>query len=89
MVSSFGADSAVLLHMVAQIDRALPVLFIDTLALFPETVAYQRALAAHLGLSNIQTLTPDRSARCSPATLMGCCTAATRKPAASCANPTR
>jgi phosphoadenosine phosphosulfate reductase len=62
MVSSFGADSAVLLHMVAQIDRALPVLFINTLALFPETVAYQRALAAHLGLSNIQTLTPDRSA---------------------------
>lgn len=62
MVSSFGADSAVLLHMVAQIDRALPVLFIDTLALFPETVAYQRDLASHLGLSNVQTLSPDRTA---------------------------
>jgi phosphoadenosine phosphosulfate reductase len=62
MVSSFGADSAVLLHMVAQIDRDLPVLFIDTLALFPETVAYQKDLAAHLGLSNVQTITPDRTA---------------------------
>lgn len=62
MVSSFGADSAVLLHMIAQIDPDLPVLFIDTLALFPETVAYQRALAAYLGLRNVQTLTPDREA---------------------------
>lgn len=62
MVSSFGADSAVLLHMVAQIDRALPVLFIDTLALFPETLAYQKDLAAHLRLSNVQTITPDRAA---------------------------
>ncbi|MCC5964473.1 MAG: phosphoadenylyl-sulfate reductase [Rhodobacteraceae bacterium] len=60
MVSSFGADSAVLLHMIAQIDRALPVLFIDTLALFPETVRYQKDLAAHLGLSNVVTLSPDR-----------------------------
>lgn len=62
MVSSFGADSAVLLHMVAQIDRDLPVFFIDTLALFPETVAYQRDLAAHLGLRAVQTITPDRAA---------------------------
>ena len=62
LVSSFGADSAVLLHMVAQIDQTLPVLFIDTLALFPETVTYQRDLAVHLGLRNIQTLAPDRDA---------------------------
>lgn len=62
MVSSFGADSAVLLHMVAQIDRNLPVLFIDTLALFPETVAYQKDLATHLGLTNVQTIAPDRGA---------------------------
>lgn len=60
MVSSFGADSAVLLHMVAQINPDLPVLFIDTLALFPETVVYEKSLAAHLGLRNVQTLSPDR-----------------------------
>lgn len=56
MVSSFGADSAVLLHLIAQIDRALPVLFIDTALLFPETLTYQRALADHLGLTNVQMI---------------------------------
>lgn len=62
MVSSFGADSAVLLHMVAQIDRALPVIFIDTLALFPETLAYQQELAQTLGLRDIRRISPDRNA---------------------------
>ncbi|MFP7570753.1 phosphoadenylyl-sulfate reductase [Marivita sp. S2033] len=59
MVSSFGAESAVLLHLIAQIDRALPVLFIDTRMLFPETLAYQLELAEHLGLSNVQTIRAD------------------------------
>ena len=56
MVSSFGAESAVLLHLIAQIDRALPVLFIDTRLLFPETLTYQRDLADHLGLTNVQVI---------------------------------
>jgi phosphoadenosine phosphosulfate reductase len=38
MVSSFGADSAVLLHMVAQIDPSTPVVFVDTVKLFPATL---------------------------------------------------
>lgn len=59
MVSSFGADAAVLLHMVSQIDPDLPVLMVDTLMLFAETLEYQRSLAAHLGLSNVQHLQPD------------------------------
>jgi len=58
LVSSFGADSVVLLHMVSEIDRALPVLMIDTLMLFEETLAYQRAVADQLGLSNVQHLRP-------------------------------
>ncbi len=62
LVSSFGADSAVLLHMVAQIDRDFPVVFIDTLALFEETVTYQRDLAEHLGLRNIIVTAPERAA---------------------------
>ncbi len=62
MVSSFGADSAVLLHMVAEIDRATPVLFIDTLMLFEETLTYQRDLAAHLGLSDLRVIRPTREA---------------------------
>lgn len=60
LVSSFGAESAVLLHMAAQVDRHLPVIFIDTLLLFPETLAYQRDLAAHLGLTDLRRITPDR-----------------------------
>lgn len=59
LVSSFGADSAVLLHMVAGIDKALPVLFIDTGVLFPETLAYRDDLVARLGLANVITLGPS------------------------------
>ncbi|MGH6794479.1 MAG: phosphoadenylyl-sulfate reductase [Methylocella sp.] len=58
LVSSFGADSAVLLHMVAQIDRTTPVLFIDTRVLFAETLAYRDELVTRLGLSNVITLEP-------------------------------
>ncbi|HUZ92219.1 MAG TPA: phosphoadenylyl-sulfate reductase [Methylocella sp.] len=57
LVSSFGADSAVLLHMAAQIDTATPVLFIDTRILFEETLAYRDKLVAHLGLTNVIALT--------------------------------
>ena len=45
LVSSFGAESVVLLHLVSVIAPATPVLFIDTQMLFPETLAYQRDLA--------------------------------------------
>jgi phosphoadenosine phosphosulfate reductase len=59
LVSSFGAEAAVLLHMVASIDRRVPVLFIDTGKLFGETLRYRDALAARLGLADIRTLGPD------------------------------
>lgn len=55
-VSSFGAESAALLHMIARIDRATPVIFIDTMMLFPETLAYQRELAARLGLTDLRVI---------------------------------
>ncbi len=54
LVSSFGAESAVLLHMVAITDKALPVLFIDTEMLFTETLVYQQELSERLGLTNVQ-----------------------------------
>ncbi|MEE9388709.1 MAG: phosphoadenylyl-sulfate reductase [Paracoccaceae bacterium] len=60
LVSSFGADAGVLLHMVAQINPHLPVLFLDTELLFPQTLGYQRDLARHLGLSNVQLIRPKR-----------------------------
>ena len=57
-VSSFGADSAVLLNMIAEIDRSLPILFLDTGKHFGETLEYRDALKADLGLSNVQVITP-------------------------------
>jgi len=59
LVSSFGAEAAVLLHLVAEIDAHTPIIFLDTLKLFPETLAYRDALARHLGLTNIQTISPQ------------------------------
>ena len=59
LVSSFGAESVVLLHMVAVIDRTTPVLFLDTEMLFPETLDYQRELAQRLRLE-VTTVRPDR-----------------------------
>jgi len=60
LVSSFGAESVVLLHMVSQISPQTPVIFIDTEMLFPETLRYQRDLAEHLGLSDIRVIRPAR-----------------------------
>jgi phosphoadenosine phosphosulfate reductase len=58
VVSSFGAESAVLLHLVASVDRKVPVLFLDTGKHFAETLAYRDTLAERLGL-NLVILTPD------------------------------
>ncbi len=59
LVSSFGAESAVLLHLVAQADPSVPVLFLDTGKHFPETLAYCDTLVARLGLTNVRTIAPD------------------------------
>lgn len=60
LVSSFGAESVVLLHMVSEIDKSAPVIFLDTEMLFPETLTYQRKVAASLGLTGVRVITPDR-----------------------------
>ena len=62
VVSSFGIESAVLLKFVADVDPSLPVLFLDTLWLFKETLAYRDALVARLGLTDVRTITPSPSA---------------------------
>ncbi|MBJ6373521.1 phosphoadenylyl-sulfate reductase [Sedimentitalea arenosa] len=56
LVSSFGAESVVLLHMAAVIDRATPILFIDTEMLFTETLVYQTELAERLDLRNLRII---------------------------------
>ncbi len=58
-VSSFGAESIVLLHLIAQVDPGLPVLFLETGKHFPETLAYRDTVTETLGLTNLINLTPD------------------------------
>lgn len=59
IVSSFGADSAVLLHMVAAVDTGLPVYFLETGKHFQETLDYVETLKSQLGLTNLRVLHPD------------------------------
>ncbi|MCQ0970731.1 phosphoadenylyl-sulfate reductase [Paracoccus sp. TK19116] len=61
LVSSFGSESVVLLHMVSVVAPGLPVLFIDTQMLFPETLAYQREVSAKLGLTNVQVISASET----------------------------
>ena len=58
-VSSFGAESAVLLHLIASVAPRVPVLFLDTGKHFPETLDYRDALIERLGLSDVRLLDPD------------------------------
>ena len=68
VASSFGIESATLLKIVANVDPSIPVLFLDTGWLFPETIAYRDTLIAHLGLTDVRTITPstDRLAQKDP-----------------------
>ena len=59
VVSSFGAESAVLLHLMAQVAPSIPVLFLETGKHFPETLAYRDELIERLGLTNLVDLYPD------------------------------
>jgi phosphoadenosine phosphosulfate reductase len=62
VVSSFGADSAVLLDMIAEVDRAVRVLFLDTGQHFGETLAYRDQLVADLGLTRLEIVHPQAAA---------------------------
>lgn len=59
IVSSFGAESAVLLHLVSRVDPSVPVLFLETGKHFPETLAYRDLLVSRLGLKDVRNLVPD------------------------------
>ena len=59
VVSSFGAESAVILHMLSRAAPETPVLFLDTGKLFDETLAYRDTLAEQLGLEDVRTLEPQ------------------------------
>ena len=58
VVSSFGAESALILALVAEIDPATPVIFLDTGKHFPETLSYRERLTAYLGLTDVRSVRP-------------------------------
>ncbi|WP_456685692.1 phosphoadenylyl-sulfate reductase, partial [Bradyrhizobium sp. P5_C11_2] len=58
LVSSFGTESATLLKVMADVDPAIPVVFLDTGWLFEETLAYRDTLIATLGLTDVRSIKP-------------------------------
>jgi phosphoadenosine phosphosulfate reductase len=62
IVSSFGAESVVLLHLIASIDRAVPVIFIDTGKIFGSTHRYREAIVDRLHLADVRIARPDPAA---------------------------
>jgi phosphoadenosine phosphosulfate reductase len=62
LVSSFGTEAAVLLHLVSQADPATPVVFLDTGKLFGETLRYRDTLVGRLGLTDVRSIEPDPAA---------------------------
>ena len=58
LVSSFGTESAALLKVMADVDPAIPVIFLDTGWLFEETLAYRDTLIATLGLRDVRSVKP-------------------------------
>jgi phosphoadenosine phosphosulfate reductase len=59
LVSSFGTESAALLKVMADVDAAIPVMFLDTGWMFEETLHYRDALIAKLGLRDVRTIRPS------------------------------
>lgn len=59
MLSSFGIEAALGLALLAQVDRSVPVVFLDTQRHFPQTLSYRDELVAHLRLEDVRILTPD------------------------------
>ena len=58
LVSSFGTESAALLKVMADVDPAIPVIFLDTGWIFEETLAYRDTLIKTLGLRDVRSIKP-------------------------------
>jgi phosphoadenosine phosphosulfate reductase len=58
VVSSFGTESAALLKVMADVDPAIPVVFLDTGWLFEETLSYRDTLIGTLGLRDVRSIQP-------------------------------
>lgn len=62
-VSSFGAESVVMLALIAEVDPSLPIVFIDTGMHFPQTLDYKDEVIARLGLTGVREITPNETER--------------------------
>ncbi len=62
LVSSFGAESSVLLHLAAQVKPDAPIIFLETGKHFAQTLSHKRKLISELGLTNVQEIKPDQAA---------------------------
>jgi phosphoadenosine phosphosulfate reductase len=63
IISSFAAESVVLLHLAAQLDPAVPVVFLNTGKLFGETLRYRDRLQDVLGLTDVRAVGPHPADR--------------------------
>ena len=61
LVSSFGAESAALLHLASRTIPDVPVIFLETGKHFAQTLSYRRKLASQLGLTDVRDITPDEA----------------------------
>lgn len=62
LVSSFGAEAAVLLHLVSRVDKDFPILFLETGKHFQETLDYVETLKDRLRLTNVKLVSPNAAA---------------------------
>ncbi len=62
-VSSFGAESATMLGLIADVDPSLPVIFLETGMHFPQTLEYRDELIDRLGLTDVRNIRPDEAER--------------------------
>ncbi len=59
LLTSFGAESAVLLDLIARAEPSTPVLFLDTGKHFAETLAYRDLAIGRFRLTDVRQITPD------------------------------
>jgi len=62
-LSSFGAEAAVLLDLIARTRADTPVLFLETGQHFLQTLQYRRELTERLGLTDVRLVVPDAAER--------------------------
>tara|TARA_B100000242_G_scaffold147935_1_gene105436 strand:+ start:307 stop:1005 length:699 start_codon:yes stop_codon:yes gene_type:complete len=58
-VCSFGTESAIILHMISDIDRSFPIILLNTNYLFKETIEYKDYLIDKFKFSDFKEISPS------------------------------